>query len=161
MKNRLPDDVKQQCLWIVRGHERREQWYKTERQNILNSSSSGFTTYQQNGIEYRQYAPPLNGYITDIPYIKTLQLDKLENSVKAQQVRAVNNAIKNIGIDIENKKLREKLVGAIILNCKDRHKFPYERLDLYIDKNNKISRSAFFRQKDNFFYEIANCLHIV
>ena len=155
MTNKLPDDIKQQCLAIVRGHDRRLKWYNAERQNILNSSSAGYTNYVDNGVECRQYHVPLNDRISDIPYIKTLQLEKLDKSIKAQYIRIVENAKLNIGVGL-NKKSREKLIKAIMLNCKAGRQFPYERLDA-----GKISRSAFFRNRDKFLYEIANCLQIV
>jgi hypothetical protein len=155
MQYKLPHDVKTQCLAIVQGYDRRYKWYLDERWKILNSSPSGYTTYIDNGIECRQYSPHVSGHITDEPYDKTIQLDRLEKHINVLYNHAVDEAKLCIGLDLPEG-MRQKLTKAIMINCSYPRRYPYERLDV-----DDMERSTFYNHRTTFLYNIANSLQFV
>jgi hypothetical protein len=136
--NKLPADVKQECLWIVRGYERRKRDYRLRREEILNSTPDSKGNGGQPGNPVEQAA---------------IHLLKLESHPEVLRMRAVENALKIIGADIKNDKLRDKLRDAVYKNCLSGRKYPYERLDV-----DGVSRMGFYRQKTAFLLEIAEAL---
>lgn len=97
-KCRLPEDVKAECVAILRGNERRK-----------------WSTLPGN-------------------------LRRLE---------AVQHARESIGQDLPEP-MRAQLAAAIMQNCIDGRRFPYQRLGLSF-----VSRSDFYRRRSYFLYEMA------
>lgn len=155
MQRKLPDDVKRQCLAIVQGYDRRRKWYIEERQNILESTPSGYTTYTNDGVECRQYNQHISGRISDTPYDKTIQLERLEKHIKVQQNKAIDDAKLQIGVNLPEL-LRQKLVKAIMINCEEPRRYPYEYLGL-----DGIGRRDFYYRRTEFLYNIAVSLELV
>lgn len=139
-KPRLPRDIQMQCLWIVRGYERNRQEYKRLRREILDASGS-----------------PDGPHGTDIgrpTERRQMRLDALENTLLAKQIHAVEHASARIGDNLPDS-MRDQLREAILTNCQDGRKYPYEHLFLI-----GISRTDFYRYRSVFFMSIATELEL-
>ena len=62
-KANLPYDVRQECLWIVRGYDRRVNAYHEARSEIIDGTASGFvdTKSQKDKPSVRAYLPHGSG----------------------------------------------------------------------------------------------------
>ena len=106
----LFDDVREICIQMVRGYDRRIFIY-------------------ENGLEMAPYDPIA--------------------------IQAVEEAKKNIGIELPET-VREELVEAITLSCKmDRHSFRQE------EQLAGISKSEFYNQRNRFLLNIARYLQLI
>lgn len=152
-KQKLPWDVKQQCLWIVRGYERQRRDYMRARREILDAGGSRFTTYTVNGEERRAYLPSTSN-ASRTTEDKQMRLEALEHTLAFRQMRAVEHARAHIGAGFPAT-MQDQLRDAIILSCENGRKYPFERLYIV-----GISRSDFYRQRDIFLLEIARELQI-
>lgn len=150
---KLPWDVKQQCLWIVRGYERQRREYMRARREILDAGGSRFTTYTVNGEERRAYLPG-SGNASRTTEDKQMRLEALEHTLAFRQMRAVEHARAHIGAELPGD-LQDQLRDAIMLNCMDGRRYPFERLYVL-----GISRRDFYRRRDAFFREIAQELQL-
>ena len=156
MQYKLPDYIKRQCLAIAQGYEENRRYYLSERQMILNSSSSGHTNYiDSGGVECRQYNSHVSGRISNEPHDKTIQLEQLEKHIKVKQYKAVDDAKFQIGIGFPEH-LRQKLTKAIMINCSQPRRYPYGRLDV-----GDMERSTFYNHRSIFLYNIAISLQFV
>ena len=153
--NKLPWDVKQQCLWIVRGYERARREYLRARREILDAGGGEhFTTATVNGEEVRAFMPSTHNAGRNTENI-ALRLTALENTAAYKQMRAVEHARAKLGAELPEI-LADMLRDAIMLNCLNGRKYPFERLYLA-----GISRSDFYRVRDRFFREIADELGLI
>lgn len=148
-KLRLPRDIQQQCLWIVRGYERCKKEYNARRREILEAGGEHYTTYKVNGEERRAYLPSSNT-ASRTTEDKQMQLEGLERTLVFRQMRAVEHARDRVGAGLPEM-LADLLREAIMLNCSDGRKYPFERLYIV-----GISRAGFYRYREAFFYDIAN-----
>lgn len=147
-KSKLPWDVKQQCLWIVRGYDRTRREYLKARREILEAGGENYVTYTENGESRREYLPTAHNATRTVESI-TLKLEALEKSTAFRQMRAVEHARARIGEGMPQA-IRDALQDAIMLNCMNGRKYPFERLYIV-----GIGRSEFYRIRDAFFLEIA------
>lgn len=147
-EGKLPWDIKQQCLWIVRGYERARRDYIKDRMDILHAGGENYVTYTAAGEERRAYMPHSRQATRTAENI-ALQLEALEQSAACRQMRAVEHARARIGAGLPEA-LQDALQEGLMLNCKDGRKWPYERLFLI-----GICRSDFYRARDAFFQDIA------
>jgi len=152
-ESKLPWDVKQQCLWIVRGYERQRREYMRARREILDAGGSRFTTYTVNGEERRAFLPG-SGSASRTTEDKQMRLEALEHTMAFRQMRAVEHARARIGAGLPGN-LQDQLRDAIMLNCIDGRRYPFERLYVL-----GISRRDFYRRRDDFFREIAQELQL-
>jgi len=141
MKSKIPYDVRQECLWIVRGQERREKACNEMRDSIINETSQG-------GRGGNLPGKPVEG--------KAIRLLKLEGLPEFQRMRAVQNAERMIGNDIENDYIKDKLKEGIVSNCKSGKKHYFESLGL-----DYFSKRDFYRRREEFIYNVANFLNLV
>lgn len=154
MKTKLPRDIQQQCLWIVRGYDRCRQEYKERRDDILNAGGEHYTTYKVKGEERRAYLPgPHNASRSTED--RELQLEGLESTLAYRQMKAVEHARDRIGAGLPEM-LADYLRAAILQNCMDGRKYPFERLFTV-----GISRMGFYRCREAFLYDIANELGLL
>jgi hypothetical protein len=84
------------------------------------------------------------------------QLDAIEDWPETQRMRAVENAKLHIGLDLENEELRQRLTEGILLNCKDRHEYPFKYLNL-----TGIEKTDFYNRRDEFLIDIADYLGVI
>lgn len=148
-KTKLPRDIQQQCLWIVRGYERARKAYKEMRREILDAGGGQYTTYTVNGEERRAFMPSAHA-ASRTTEDRQMQLEGLENILAFRQMHAVEHALSRVGAGLPEM-LRDYLAKAIMLNCINGRKYTYERLYTV-----GISRASFYRYRDAFFYDIAN-----
>lgn len=158
-ERKLPWDVKQQALWIVRGYDRARREYLKQRREILDAGGGGNgTTYlaeigrgadgKPKYEERRAFLPASHNASRTAENI-AIQLAALENTQSFRQMRAVEHARDHIGADMPDG-MADALKDAIMLNCQDGRKYRFEYLFL-----SGISRSGFYRIRDSFFREIA------
>lgn len=148
-KPRLPRDIQMQCLWIVRGYERCRREYLARRREILEAGGEHYTTYKVNGEERRAYLPSSHT-ASRTTEDKEMQLEGLERTIVFKQMKAVEHARDRVGAGLPEA-LADLLREAIMQNCSDGRKYPYERLYIV-----GISRAGFYRYREAFFYDIAN-----
>lgn len=147
-KEKLPWAVKQQILWMVRDYDRMRREYKRMRRDILDAGGEHYTTYIVNGEERREYI--CGGHnASRTTEDRQMQLESLENTPMVRQMRAIDHASARIGKGLPEL-LRDQLREAILQNCQNGRKYPFERLFV-----TGISRSDFYRARDTFFGEIA------
>lgn len=147
-KSKLPWDIKQQILWIVRGYDRTRREYLKARREILEAGGENYVTYTENGESRREYLPTAHNATRTVENI-TMKLEALEKSTAFRQMRAVEHARARIGNDLPEM-LADMLRDAIMLNCMNGRKYPFERLYIV-----GIGRSEFYRIRDAFFRQIA------
>lgn len=114
---RLPEDVKQICLWLAKGYDRRLGKIRAEQ------SAGGRSKPRRR---------------------------------ERERLEAVEQALVAVGADIAADEVRAALRRAIMLNVESGHRYPYEQLGL-----DGISRSDFYRRKDQFLQGIAVRLGLV
>ena len=153
----LPYDVRQECLWIVRGYDRRVKAYHEARREIIDAAACGFvdTKAQKDKPSIRAYLPHGSG--TGRPAENKMeQLAAIEDWPETRKMRAVENAKLHIGLDLQNEELRQRLSEGIWLNCKSGKEYPFEYLNLPC-----MSRRDFYRRRESFLAEIAKFLGII
>lgn len=156
--SKIPYGIKQQCLWIVRDYERMRREYLRMRKDIIDAGGGNYTSYTAplpNGKseERRAYTPGAHGTSRPMEN-KQAQLEALENTLTARQVRAVERAKARVGIGFPDE-LADALRDGIMINCQNGRKYPFERLYM-----TGISRSDFYRHRNQFFREIAEELEL-
>lgn len=148
-KPRLPRDIQMQCLWIVRGYERCRREYLARRREILEAGGEHYATYKVGNEERRAYLPSSHT-ASRTTEDKEMQLEGLERTVVFKQMKAVEHARDRVGAGLPEA-LADLLREAIMMNCADGRKYPFERLYIV-----GISRAGFYRYRDSFLYDIAN-----
>ena len=143
-KAKLPYDIKQECLWIVRGYNRRVKAYHEAVRQIVDRASYSMNEMLHGSEKSRSVES------------KAEQLAAIEDWPETKKMRAVDQAKLCIGTDLENEELRQRLVRGIILNCESRNEYPFRYLGL-----DGISQTDFYRRKDRFLADIADYLKMV
>lgn len=150
----LPYDIRQECLWIVRGYDRRVKAYHDAHWEIIDGAACGFvdTKATKDKPSVRAFLPHSGGDSRPAEN-KMEQLAAVEDWPETQRMRAVEQAKLHIGLDLENEELRQRLPEGILLNCMSHRKYPYTILD-----SPGISERTFRRRKDKFLADIAEYL---
>ncbi len=152
-KYKLPKDVYQAALWIIRGQQRREKVYRQKRDDILNGGGAKYITYHSmdsdDKKEYRAYLPAAHSN-QSATEIKALALAALEDDSETKKMHCVNEAIYQIGNDIADNNLKNILRKYILLNINDRREYSYDKLYLP-----GISKKKFYQYKSEFIYIVA------
>lgn len=154
MTTKLPRDIQQQCLWIVRGYERSRKEYLERRREILDGGGGNYTTYTVDGEERRAVMPATHN-ASRTTENKQMQLEGLEHILAFRQMHAVEHARDRIGAGLPEM-IRDLLQKAIMLNCISGVTYPFERLYTV-----GISRRGFYRYREAFFFDIANELGLM
>ena len=147
-QNKLPWDVRQQALWIVRGYERARCEYLRQRREILDAGGENYVTYQEDGETRRAYLPISHQASRSTENV-AIRLEALEKTETFRQMRAVEHARARIGEGMPDA-IRDALQDAIMLNCMSGRKYPFERLYVV-----GLGRSEFYRIRGAFFRRIA------
>lgn len=153
----LPYDIRQECLWIVRGYDRRVKAYHEARREIIDGAACGFvdTKATKDKPSVRAFLPHSGGDGRPAEN-KMEQLAAIEDWPETQRMRAVENAKLHIGLDLENEELRQRLTEGIWLNCINRHEYPFRYLNL-----SGIEKTYFYNQRDEFLFSVASYLGII
>lgn len=142
-KPNLPYDVRQECLWIVRGYDRRVKAYHEARRQIIDGTACGDGMPRKPGV-----GRPAES--------KTEQLAAIEDWPETQRMKAVEQARLHIGLDLGSEELRQRLAEGIWLNCMSHKRYPYALLNLP-----GISEHGFKRRKAVFLSDIAEFLGMI
>lgn len=147
-REKLPWDVRQQCLWIVRGYDRARREYIKARRELLDAGGANYITYTEEGEEKRAFLPSSHQATRTTENLAD-RLMALDNTQSFRQMRAVEHARARIGAGMPPE-LQDELRDAIMLNCSDGRKYPFERMYVI-----GISRADFYRARNAFFRAIA------
>lgn len=150
-KAKMPWTVRQKCLGIVRDYERQRRTYRQLRRDIIDAGGARYSTYTVNGEERRAFIGGSHE-ARRTTEDRQMQLDALEQTALAREVHAVEGALACVGQDMPVM-LRDMLTEALVMNCQNGRKWPYERLFVA-----GISRSDFYRIRNAFFDDIAERL---
>ena len=160
---KLPRDVQQRCIWLVRGYERCRREYKERRQNIIDGGGGHYSTYkvkvgEKNGkpvFEERRSFTGGTHAASRTTEDRELRLEDLERMRWVLEMRAVEHAMDRIGAGMPEM-MADYLRAAIMQNCLNGRKYPFEHLYTV-----GISRRGFYRYREAFFYDIANELGLL
>ena len=156
----IHDDVRQTCIQIVRGYDRRVREYYDRRREIIDGTPARHEVikdkeapedWQKNSYFY----PPSSHNASRTGEDKTMELMGLEELPETKRMRAVEEARASIGLDLPEG-MRNKLVDAIMLNCKSGKKYRYEILDV-----EGIGRTDFYTRRTMFLIDIAQRLGLM
>ncbi len=139
----LPNDLKMQCIAIVRSYERMAQRYHKLQEEIAYESP-----------EPPDGQPRGNG-VGDSCFHKAMRLMELDKAVFVTEMRAVEQAKLHIGDDIVSDIERKKLTEAIWDSCIEGRNFIFEYRALCVSKSN------FYERRRKFLYEIAKNLNFL
>ena len=150
-KNKLPWYVKQNCLAIVRGYDQSRKEYLRMRSEILNEGHSGSGTTYIDAVTGETMATliPSQHNASRTTEIKAMKLEALTQTVAYKQIKAVEHAKAKIGEGLPEL-IQDLLQEGIMRNCMNGRRYNFERLYVI-----GISRSEFYRYRDQFFKSIA------
>lgn len=153
-KYKLPKDVYQTVIWIIRGQERREQDYKSNKDEILNGGGAKYIKRYNQSLKSNEYIYLPKGHSNQSSTeIKALALAVLESTEETKRMKAVINSLNEAASRFDN---ADDIKQAIIKNIIDRHEYPYHKLgDLYISIN------TFYSCKSKFIYLVAKKLNFI
>lgn len=160
MKIKLPWDIKQECLWIVRGYSRRVKQYHELRQDVIESGGDSYTTYIHTDASGKsEQRRSYGGHGTNIgrpTEDKQSQLEAIEKYPETKKMKAVEHAKLLSSRDVEADEVRQRLINGIMLNIESGRNYPFEYLNL-----SEFSRMDFYRRKDSFVYLVATYLDMI
>lgn len=156
----LPDDVRQTCIQMVRGYDRRVREFYDRRRAIIDGTPARHEVIKDKEApddwsKSTYFYPPSSHGASRTGEDKTMQLLGLEDLPETKRMRAVEEAKRAIGLDLPEA-LRDKLVNAIMLNCKAGRRYPYEYLDV-----EGIGRTDFYTRRTRFLMDIAQRLDLI
>ena len=141
-KYRLPDDLKSQCISLVRGYKRRVRLYHDRQTEAIHRSPPS-----PDGLP--------RGYdISDSTPTIAAQLEAIESMYDTAAMRAVEQAKLCIGDDLADEP-RRRLTGAVWESCMDGRNFIFSHHDLTVGKD------SFYERRRKFLYKIAELMHFV
>lgn len=143
-KYKLDRDTRTLLLKYIRKYEQYTAWLKEERARILLPSPK-----ENDGM-------PRGSGVSDTTGRAIIALEKLDNSHRAQVVRAIDEARTRIGFELVSEKQRKELERAIWKSCLDPRKYPFEVFAGFI----AYERRQFYYCKNKFLNDIKNELGI-
>jgi len=156
MTEEFPSDIKQICLWYVRGYDRMVRNYLKKREDVIYETPVAFAEYRDGGETRRQYFGHSAGRVSDPVADKQERLEAIEEQPETKRMRAVEQAQLSIGGDVQSEEVRQRLRQGILLNCKSGRKYPFEILNL-----SEFSQRDFYRRKDRFLQQIAQITGLI
>lgn len=157
----LPDDVKQNCLSLVRGYARRREEYHCRRMELINNTPSNQVTVHRDKKDPYDTDKQVGAIIPGAHNASrttediTLRLMGLEKLPDTKRMRAVEHAEKRIGQDLSERD-RKILVDAIFKSCIHGRKYPFERLGV-----EGMERSCFYDRRLKFLIDIAKYMDMI
>ena len=143
-KDKMPHDIEQACLWVVRGYDRRVRAYYDAVYQVEHG------TYCADGSGGR----PIG--IGRPCETKAEALAEIDGWPETKRMRAVEQALHAISCDVVSEEQRKRLRFGIMLNCESGRKYPFEYLSV-----DCVSRMDFYRRRKRFLREIAKFLCLV
>jgi len=159
-KKVLPDDLKMQCIGMVRGYDRRVVLYHERRNAVLYASPAPVIERYRDGqegkrrgesksgkkVEPWEYAGtlvPRGNALHDPTASKAELLESIEQLPDTKMMRAVEQAKFVIGVDCDEE-IRQALAAAIWDCCIYGRNFKFQHYDLPMDKATFYDRRARF-----------------
>ena len=156
----LPDDVKQNCISLVKGYARRREAYNLRREELLNNTPDNIVTIKDpdrpnDESKHEGVYIPGSRLASRTTEDITERILGLENLPETQRMRAVEHAAKNVGTDLTAKD-RKILVNAIFKSCIEGRRYPFERLGI-----EGMERSCFYDRRRKFLIDIAKYMNLI
>lgn len=156
----LPDDVKQNCLSLVRGYARRKREYNQKRQELMSRSSDKVITLRDRECpddDRKVVGVMLPGThnasrTTEQLAVRMLTLEEHPDTIR---MRAVEYAESRIGLDLPESQ-RKMLSKAIFTSCIQGKNYPFERLAV-----EGMERTCFYDRRMRFLIDIAIFMDMV
>lgn len=156
-KYKLPKDIYQATLWIIRGHKRREQEYRQKKDDILNGGGAKYITYtnKRTDEEERAFMPSshTNQSATEI---KALALVALEADSDTNKMNCVQQSLEEVSELITDSEAKEYFKVALLQNINDRRQYPFRNLS-----NVFVSEKTFYNYKAKFIWLVAKKLELI
>lgn len=156
----LSDDMRLECLALVKAYDRRRKTYKLKREEIIRSSSDNIVTiadpdHPDDKRKGEGVYIPGSHFATRTTENISERLLALEEHPETQKMRAVEYAAKNIGSDLTTKD-RKTLKDAIFKSCLNGRRYPFERLNV-----EGMERSCFYDRRRKFLIDIAKYMKML
>ena len=156
----LPDDVKQNCLSLVRGYARRKREYAAKRAELMTRNSDNVITIRDQedpDNEKKSCGVMLPGSHSASRTTENiaLRMVSLEDHMDTRRMRAVEFAEGRIGQDLPEDQ-RKQLAKAIFASCIQGRKCPFERLHV-----EGMERSCFYDRRMRFLIDIAKYMDMI
>ena len=147
-KIEIPKDVAVLCEQIAKGHARRKKSYENKRLDIIYSgAASGSFADRVGGAK--------GSGVSDPNAVKAERLERLESSLDAHFVKAVEQALLMLGADVSQES-QKRLRKAVLINCENGKEYPFEFLGL-----DEFSRRDFYRRRKRFIIGIGAELGLI
>ena len=151
---KIPDDVKQNCLSLVRGYERRRKEYQLKREELLYNAPNNLYTIRDLDDPYDERKHigvmlPSSHLASRTTEDLAQRLEGLEDLPDTRRMRAVEYAMDRIGLDL-NEEQQTILRKAIYTSCLQGRKYPFERLQV-----EGMERTCFYDRRAKFLTDIA------
>lgn len=156
----LPDDVKQNCLSLVRGYGRRKKEYAQKRAELMSNSSDKIITIRDKDHPEDErkntgvMLPGSNNASRTTENI-ALRMVGLEEHMDTRRMRAVEYAESRVGLDLPEEQ-RKLLAKAIFTSCIQGRQCPFERLHV-----EGMERSCFYDRRMRFLTDIAKYMDMI
>lgn len=156
----LPDDVKQNCLSLVKGYARRKREYTLKRSELMSRGSDKVITVRDKdhpGDDRKSYGVLLPGSHNASRTTENVaeRMLGLEEHPDTWRMRAVEYARDRIGADLPEDQ-RKALTKAIFTSCIQGRKYPFERLCV-----EGMERSCFYDRRMRFLIDIAKYMDMI
>lgn len=159
-QKKLSDDVKKECLALVKGYSRRKREYNLRRTELMNITPNNIVTIKDwndpdNEKKHEGVVLPGNHYASRTTEDIADRIQSLELLPDTQRMRAVEHAADRIGLDLSEKD-RQILVKAVFKSCIEGRKYPFERLGV-----EGMERSCFYERRTKFLVNIAKYMGLI
>ena len=156
----LPDDVKQNCLSLVKGYARRKREYTLKRSELMSRGSDKVITVRDKDRpddDRKSYGVLLPGSHNASRTTENVaeRMLGLEEHPDTWRMRAVEYARDRIGMDLPEDQ-RKALTKAIFTSCTQGRKYPFERLRV-----EGMERSCFYDRRMRFLIDIAKYMDMI
>lgn len=156
----LPDDVKQNCLSLVRGYSRRKREYAQKRAELMSNNPGKVITIRDKDHpddDKKAEGAMLPGAHNASRTTENIALRVigLEDHMDTRRMRAVEYAEGRIGMDLPEDQ-RKILAKAIFLSCTQGRRCPFERLHV-----EGMERSCFYDRRMRFLIDIAKYMDMI
>ena len=157
---KLPDDIKQNCISLVRGYGRRKKEYAQKRAELMANSSDKVVMIRDK--EYPDDDRKAEGVILPGSHNASrtteniaMRVVGLEDHMDTRRMRAVEYAEGRIGLDLPEEQ-RRALSRAIFTSCTKGRQCPFERLHV-----EGMERSCFYDRRMRFLIDIAKYMDMI
>ena len=122
-KYRLPKDIYQATLWIIRGQKRRIEEYKRKKDDILNGGGASYIKQKNRYTDEFEYIYlPKSKTTQSSVEIKGMALAALDDDESTKKMLIVEQALKAA---VSSYSEPQRISAALMKNIENRHEYPY------------------------------------